>query len=71
MITQVELPPSLRFILMESQIEKKLDRILTEYSKKILLKEGEIKILLIDFTREYNKIWDTLNHSKKSEVDNG
>jgi len=42
------------------QKEKKLDRILTEYSKKILLKQGEIKMLLIDFAREYNKFWSDI-----------
>ena len=38
--------------------EVKLNKLLTEYSKKIFQKQGEIKILLIDFAREYNQIWE-------------
>ena len=35
----------------------KINKLLTEYARKIAVKDGEIKMLLIDFSREYNKIW--------------
>jgi len=41
----------------KEQIEKKIDKLLSEYSKKIMQKKAELNIILIDFAREYNEIW--------------
>jgi len=41
----------------KEQMEKQINKILSEYSRKIMQKKAELKILLIDFAREYNEIW--------------
>ena len=41
-------------------IEKKtnkINRLCSEVSLKILQKKGELSVLLINFARDYNKIW--------------
>jgi len=38
-------------------IDKKIDKLLCEYARRVVQKEGELKILFIDFAREYNQIW--------------
>ena len=47
---------------MGKEVERKLDKLLNEYVRKTTHLKVEMKILLIDFAGEYNKIWsDSLN----------
>jgi len=43
------------FCVMEQ--EKKIAKLVSEYKRKLMNKENEIAVLLIDFAREYNEIW--------------
>ena len=45
---------------MENDLKKKenkINKLLTEYKRKIQDNQNELNILLIDFAREYNNIW--------------
>ena len=48
------------------KIENKVTKLCNEYSRKIMREKNEIKILLIDFAREYNKIWEGASCIKKA-----
>lgn len=37
--------------------EEKINKLLKEYNYKIIKCKTDINMLLIDFAREYNKIW--------------
>ncbi len=39
------------------KVEKKIDKLLDQYSRKIMTKKIDLKSILIDFTTDYNKIW--------------
>jgi len=39
------------------KITKDLNKLLDVYYRKIKKQEVEIKLLLIDFAREYNEVW--------------
>jgi hypothetical protein len=39
------------------EIEKQLNKLLQEYNYKVIKCKTEINVLLIDFAKEYNKIW--------------
>jgi len=41
----------------KKKVEKELNRLLTEYEIKLDKCKSERRAILIDFTREYNKIW--------------
>ncbi len=37
--------------------EQKIDKLLKEYNFRVIKYKTDINVLLIDFAREYNKIW--------------
>lgn len=52
----------------KKQLEKvktKIERLTSEYSKKLSMQDLERKVLLIDFAKEYNQIWHDAENINK------
>ena len=46
------------------EVEKRLNKLFREYEIKLDKCKQERRVVLIDFVREYNKVWNTETSSK-------
>ena len=52
-----------------NDIEKKITKLCSTYSSKIISQKIKFSSLLIEFADEYNKIWNNYTHLKVSHND--
>ena len=50
----------------KEKTEKKITKLCSEYSRRVMSKKAEITMLLIDFAREYNEIWNNASSADKA-----